>query len=179
MTGFLLCRSRGTLVGSAFTGSRWDKSASDAASTSVEGLRQPGGDHATFNQDVPGGVQVPIVGHATLGAGPGPDRQGLLPWVDPTRRAEPARGGPATDPHHRLVATQRLLLPTTGPVSTSRRRPPTCPAGSGPVRTRPGPARRSLGCRERCGGPACDVRPGGYRGPCGAGQRPGAPPWRA
>jgi hypothetical protein len=59
-------------------GSCWDKFASDAASTSVEGLRQPGGDQATFNQDVPGGVQIPIVGDATLRAGPGPDRKGFL-----------------------------------------------------------------------------------------------------
>jgi hypothetical protein len=48
------------LVGSAFTGSRWDKSASDAASKSVEGLRQPGGDQATLNQDVPGGIQAKV-----------------------------------------------------------------------------------------------------------------------
>src|ERR1019366_2186944 len=98
--------------------------------------------------------------------------------VEPTLRAQPARGEPATDLDHGGVATQRLLLPTTGPISTSRRRPPTSPTGSGPVRTRPGPAHRSLGYRRRCGGPACDVRPGGYPGPYDAGQRPGAPPWR-
>src|SRR5665213_3399594 len=39
----------------------------------------------------------------------------------------------------------------------------------GPDRTRPGPPHRSLGYRRRCGGPACDVRPCGYPGPCDAG----------
>ena len=62
----------------ASTGSRWDKSASDAASTSVEGLRQPGRNLTTFNQDVPGRVHIGIMGGPTLRAGPGPDRQGLL-----------------------------------------------------------------------------------------------------
>jgi len=33
--------------------------------------------------------------------------------------------------------------------------------------------------RERCGGPACDARPGGSHGPCDAGQLPGVLPWRA
>ena len=54
------CRSRGTLVGSRVTGSRWDKSGSDGASTSVSGLGQPGGDLATLGQDVPGPPQTAI-----------------------------------------------------------------------------------------------------------------------
>jgi hypothetical protein len=66
------------LVGSRFTGSRWDKSGSDAASASVLGLRQPGGDHATFNQNVPGSIHIAIVRDTTLGAGPGPDVEGFL-----------------------------------------------------------------------------------------------------
>jgi hypothetical protein len=75
---FLPCHPRGTLVGSAFTGSRWDKSGSDAASTSVLGLRQPGGDHATLNQNVPGSIHIAIVRDTTLQAGPGPNLKGLL-----------------------------------------------------------------------------------------------------
>jgi hypothetical protein len=57
-------------------GQRWDKSASDAASTRVSGLRQPGGNLATFNQDVPGRADIAIMGGPTLRAGPRPDIQG-------------------------------------------------------------------------------------------------------
>src|ERR1035437_5649513 len=91
------CRSRGTSAGSGFTGSRWDKSASDAACTSVSGLRQPGGDLSTFNQDVPGRVDVAIMGGPTLRAGPRPDLQGLAPGAEPARRAQPAGREPAAD----------------------------------------------------------------------------------
>src|ERR1035437_10863212 len=90
--------------------------------------------------------------------------------------------------HSRLEENQALTRTTAGwqRNAFSCQQPRQCrPAGighrlrqpgPGQVRTRPGPAHRSLGYRRRCGGPACDVRPDGYRGPCDAGQRPGAPP---
>jgi hypothetical protein len=66
------------LAGFRFTGNCQDKSWSDVASTNVFGLRQPGGDHATFNQDVPGSIDITIVGDTTLSAGPRPDIERFL-----------------------------------------------------------------------------------------------------
>ena len=79
MTGIPTVPLTRHLGGFCLHGQPLGQSASDAASTSVEGLRQPGGDHATLNQNVPDSIQVPIVADATLRAGPGPDRQGFLP----------------------------------------------------------------------------------------------------
>ena len=84
----------------ASTGSRWDKSAAGAACTSVSGLRQPGGNFTTFNQDVPGRVDITIAGGPALRTGPGPDIEGLAPGVEPERRAQPAGREPAADLDH-------------------------------------------------------------------------------
>ena len=90
--------------------------------------------------------------------------------------------------HSRLDGNQRLTLTTDRPrrsafSSTSRTsvaQPASWTDFASRVRvsrTRPGPAHRSLGYHQPCGGPACDVRPGGPRQPYDAGQQPDLPPW--
>ena len=75
-------------MGSPFTGSRSDKSQSEATYTSLEGLRQPGVNRTGLDQNVPGSNQVAIVSDTTLRAGAGPDLEALLPGVEPTYRAQ-------------------------------------------------------------------------------------------
>ncbi len=126
----------------------------------MQGLRQRGGYHTTFSQNVPGSKQIAIIGESTLRAGPVPDIQVLLAEVEPhTQRSRLHENQPLT--RTTSGGNPAPSPATTGPVLTSRHRGPPSPPWPGPGRQRPGPSHRSLGHRRRCSGPACGVRPRG------------------